>query len=435
MLALTFTCRALLLFLLTESVQTDRKPPFLITENMWPRGCVLDCHRGRHRAVCGSNGRLYKSLCAFQRAQCINTQLRLAPQTHCSDPVQTKCQLVRSQVLEARTLSSSFSPSSAVFVPECSSEGHFLPTQCHNQTGYCWCSMPDGKPVSGTTVLHVVPNCTDLITKLVQHTDTDSAAIEELTAPPFWVTILMNSEPKSNRSVRRPTDSPLTCERERSSLLSEIRSAFQDERFIPECTADGRYSPVQCHSATGYCWCVRVDSGRPLPGTSARNRIPDCTGAGEAPTDRKYKDKPLPGCPGARKKQFLKSLVRALQLEAEHAGTLSPHQASNSSPSTSPSSAPPSSPPSSSSSSLDVAASAAPEAEDSSGPEAVLRWFFIQLDVDSSGVLSEREARPLRQFLRRRLKPRRCAKKFAQYCDRDGDRGLTMEELKTCLNL
>lgn len=58
--------------------------PFLITENMWPRGCVLDCQRGRHRAVCGTNGRLYKSLCAFQRAQCINTQLRLAPRAHCS---------------------------------------------------------------------------------------------------------------------------------------------------------------------------------------------------------------------------------------------------------------------------------------------------------------------------------------------------------------
>lgn len=63
------------------------------------------------------------------------------------------------------------------------------------------------------------------------------------------------------------TDSPQTCERERASLL---RSAWLEERFIPECTADGRYSPAQCHAATGYCWCVRVDSGRPLPGTSAR---------------------------------------------------------------------------------------------------------------------------------------------------------------------
>uniref|UniRef100_A0A667XG47 Thyroglobulin type-1 domain-containing protein n=1 Tax=Myripristis murdjan TaxID=586833 RepID=A0A667XG47_9TELE len=48
------------------------------------------------------------------------------------------------------------------------------------------------------------------------------------------------------------------------------RSDDPPERFVPECTADGRYNPVQCHVATGYCWCVRADTGRPLPGTSAR---------------------------------------------------------------------------------------------------------------------------------------------------------------------
>uniref|UniRef100_UPI003AADE362 SPARC-related modular calcium-binding protein 1-like n=1 Tax=Centroberyx gerrardi TaxID=166262 RepID=UPI003AADE362 len=164
MLALTFTCRALLVFLLSESVHSDRPAPFLITENMWPRGCVLDCQRGRHRAVCGSNGRLYKSLCAFQRAQCVNTQLRPAPRAHCSDPGQSKCQLARSQALEASSQSSSggghVSPAAAIFVPECSPDGHFLQVQCHNQTGYCWCSTPDGKPVSGTSVLHLTPNCT-----------------------------------------------------------------------------------------------------------------------------------------------------------------------------------------------------------------------------------------------------------------------------------
>lgn len=95
-----------------------------------------------------------------------------------------------------------------------------------------------------------------------------------------------------------------------------------------------------------------------------------------------------------------------------------------------------STPPSSSSTSTttqNVASPAALEPVESSRPEVVLRWHFCQLDVDSSGVLSEREARPLRQFLRRKLKPRRCAKKFAQYCDRDGDRGLTLEELRVCL--
>lgn len=75
------------------------------------------------------------------------------------------------------------------------------------------------------------------------------------------------------------------------------------------------------------------------------------------------------------------------------------------------------------------------EAVDTSGPEVVLWWYFSQLDVDSSGVVSEREARPLRQLLRKRLKPRRCAKKFAQYCDRDGDQGLTLGELRVCLGL
>ncbi|XP_030007943.1 SPARC-related modular calcium-binding protein 1-like isoform X2 [Sphaeramia orbicularis] len=467
MLALTLTWSALLVLVVADRVQTqtqaqaqaqadrvqrDRTAPFLLTENMWPHGCVLDCQRGRHRAVCGTNGRLYKSMCAFQRAQCINSQLRLAPRSHCSGPRRSKCQLARAQALEATTYSSSggshLNPAAAIFVPECSSDGHFLSVQCYNQTGYCWCSTPDGKPISGTSVLQLTPNCTEHINGMVQTSEdlsptkdedgepgptVDSRKPSDLTAPPFWVTILRNSDPKVNRSVRRPTDSPQTCERERAMLLSQMRSVWQEERFIPECTADGRYGAVQCHVATGYCWCVRADSGRPLPGTSVRNRIPDCTGAETAWTDRRFREKPLPGCPGAQKKQFLQSLVRALELEAEHAGSLSIHHASPSPPS--------SPPPSSSPSRLDLLPSPpppltlTPEVVDSSRPEGVLRWHFIHLDQDSDGLLSEREARPLRQFLRRRLKPRRCAKKFSQYCDRDGDRSLTLEELRVCLGL
>uniref|UniRef100_A0A8C4Z6Q7 Thyroglobulin type-1 domain-containing protein n=1 Tax=Gadus morhua TaxID=8049 RepID=A0A8C4Z6Q7_GADMO len=273
--------------------------PFLITENMWTGGCLLDCQRGRHRAVCGTNGRLYKSQCSFQRAQCFNTQLRGGGHT---------------------------SPSAAIFVPECGTEGHFLPVQCHNQTGYCWCSTRDGRPIGGTSVLLQTPNCT---------------------GGSSWV-------PSSAFIVVYAQEdySPQTCERERRSLLAaaQVRSVRLDDRFVPECTADGRYHPVQCHVATGYCWCVRLDTGRPIPGTST-------------------------------------SLVRALQQEAEHAGKLPPPKF------------------------------------------GALRWHFERLDVDASGALSEREARPLRQFLRRRLKPRRCAKKFAQYCDRDQDRSLTLGEL------
>lgn len=81
------------------------------------------------------------------------------------DPSQSKCQLARTQALEASTHNSGghVHPAAAVFVPECHPDGHFLPVQCHNQTGYCWCSTADGKPVSGTSVLHVIPNCTGQI--------------------------------------------------------------------------------------------------------------------------------------------------------------------------------------------------------------------------------------------------------------------------------
>ncbi|KAM9441565.1 SPARC-related modular calcium-binding protein 1-like [Salvelinus alpinus] len=422
MLVFTFTCLVLLIILFSESIQTERSPPFLIPENMWPRGCALDCHRERHRTVCGSNGRLYMSLCAFQRAQCINTQLRMAPRAHCADSTQSKCQLARSQALESSVRSHT--------VPECGADGSFLQVQCHNQTGYCWCSTPDGKPVSGTSVLHLRPNCTGEggpSRPTADPSRTKSAA--GITAPPLWVTIRLNSDPKGNRSVKRPTDSPQTCERERAALMAEVHLLWQEERFIPKCSADGRYSPIQCHVTTGYCWCVRADTGRPLPGTSARNRLPDCSP--EEPhssqPDRSYRDRSLPGCPGTRKKEFLQSLLRALQLEVEQSGILSPHRVSDA-----PLSGPMSPPPSTSVPSLRVEVW---DMSDPGGEDEVLRWHFRKLDTDDSGVLSEREARPLRLYLRRRLKPRRCAKKFAQYCDRDGDRGLTLSELNACLGL
>ncbi|KAL0175118.1 hypothetical protein M9458_031086, partial [Cirrhinus mrigala] len=68
----------------------------------------------------------------------------------------SKCQLARSQALRASARSDSF----AVFIPECKADGTYTEVQCHNQTGYCWCSSPDGIPVSGSSVLHLRPNCT-----------------------------------------------------------------------------------------------------------------------------------------------------------------------------------------------------------------------------------------------------------------------------------
>ena len=37
--------------------------------------------------------------------------------------------------------------------------------------------------------------------------------------------------------------------------------------YIPQCEADGSFSPKQCDRATGYCWCVDENGGK-IPGTN-----------------------------------------------------------------------------------------------------------------------------------------------------------------------
>lgn len=46
--------------------------------------------------------------------------------------------------------------------------------------------------------------------------------------------------------------------------------------YVPQCTDDGKFTPVQCHGSTGYCWCVSV-YGVEVEGTRK--------GPGEGPID------------------------------------------------------------------------------------------------------------------------------------------------------
>ncbi|KAK7171438.1 hypothetical protein R3I93_003902 [Phoxinus phoxinus] len=418
MLALTFTCRVLLIFLLSNSVKMTNENQLLVLDKQWPGVCVLDCARGRRQAVCGSNGRMYKSLCSFQRAQCINSQLRMDTLSTCTDVLSSKC---RSQALRASARSDSL----AIFIPICKADGTYAEVQCHTQTSLCWCSSADGMPVGGSSVLHLRPNCTGQMSDIAQETDVELAQAKRgvpdpdprsvpavtagVTVPPFLETILLNSDPNGKRPVRRPSDSLKNCEHERMSLLAEADIQGSDERFIPECSADGRYKSVQCHSGTGYCWCVRVDSGRPIPGTSDRNQLPDCSSQDTHTLiiNNSYTETSLSGCSSVRKINFLKSLIEAFQQEVESVAPSSPYRTPESR--------------------LHVPPS----------PPSVhtLRLYFTLLDTDGDGVLSEREARALRVVLRRSLRPRRCAKKFLQSCDRNADRRLSSQELTSCLGI
>uniref|UniRef100_A0A3Q2TCT3 Thyroglobulin type-1 domain-containing protein n=1 Tax=Fundulus heteroclitus TaxID=8078 RepID=A0A3Q2TCT3_FUNHE len=52
--------------------------------------------------------------------------------------------------------------------------------------------------------------------------------------------------------------------------------------YVPQCDADGLYIPLQCHTSTGYCWCVNKD-GQERAGTRTPpgSQPKDCVKPGE----------------------------------------------------------------------------------------------------------------------------------------------------------
>lgn len=65
---------------------------------------------------------------------------------------------------------------------------------------------------------------------------------------------------------------PTKCVESRQRLL---RSPQRSGRYIPKCDQGGSYERVQCHSASGYCWCVGRN-GMEWPGTRQRGGRPAC---------------------------------------------------------------------------------------------------------------------------------------------------------------
>ena len=73
--------------------------------------------------------------------------------TSTTGPVKKHCELHRDEASAHMALGS--------FVPQCSAEGDYLPTQCHSSTGHCWCVDSGGEEIAGTRVLpgQTKPNC------------------------------------------------------------------------------------------------------------------------------------------------------------------------------------------------------------------------------------------------------------------------------------
>ncbi|KAL6256579.1 hypothetical protein P5V15_012689 [Pogonomyrmex californicus] len=186
-------------------------------------------------------------------------------------------------------------------------------------------------------------------------------------------------------------------ESDANDCISDRRSVLEDQKpkqniYIPQCMSDGRYHRVQCYS--GYCWCVYQDTGKPIPGTSSKDRSPNCN---PAPTP----SRPMKGCPELKKQLFLRDLMDLMQEKME--------TSSNDSNETT-------------------------VKWEASKEERIATWHFVMLDKNKNKVLERKEWKSFRTMVANNKQLRRCGKKLPKYCDINNDRRISMTEWLSCLN-
>ncbi|XP_055361834.1 SPARC-related modular calcium-binding protein 1 isoform X4 [Betta splendens] len=412
--------------------------------------CGTVCLRTQEKPVCGSDGRSYESVCELQKALCKDRTLTLAHRGRCrgknwgksdqlqvapaptstsegrdlelKDAGQSKCRAERNQALEQARRPQEF-------IPECNEDGTFAQVQCHTLTGYCWCVTSDGKPVSGSSVHNRTPVCSGNIREFMgTHAGTSGLSDDgskptptmethvppegdDITAPTLWIKQLVNKDNKQNNSTSRRQEKIPSCDQERQSALDEARQNPREAIFIPDCGPGGLYKSVQCHKSTSYCWCVLVDTGRPIPGTSTRFQMPECDGAARSrisDTEDPFQGRDLTGCPEGKKVEFITSLLDALTTDMV--------QAINS--------------PAPSGGGRFVEPEPSHTLE-----ERVVHWYFAQLDNNGSHDINKKELKPFKKYLKKKAKPKKCARKFTDYCDLNKDKAISLQELKGCLGV
>ncbi|XP_011483063.1 SPARC-related modular calcium-binding protein 2 isoform X1 [Oryzias latipes] len=383
--------------------------------------CNMECSGAPRKPLCASDGRTFTSRCEFLRAKCRDPQLEVI-----RGPCKDTSRCVAEKKYTEQQAKKLFPQ---VFVPVCNPDGTYSEVQCHSYTGYCWCVTPNGRPVSGSAVANKKPRCqgskqerattrepskavslqifsilnadeTGLVADLQPSTDDEDITLQY---PTLW------TEQVRSRQNNRTRTSSFSCDQELQSALEEVKHQKPDAVFIPDCAQEGLYKPVQCHPSTGYCWCVLVDTGRPIPATSTRFEQPKCDGNARAyppkPKDH-FRNRHLLGCPGAKKTEFLTSVLDALSTDMVHAVT--------------------------------DPASAGRMAEPDPNhtlEERVVHWYFSQLDKNGSGDIGKKEIKPFKRFLRKKSKPKKCVKKFVEYCDISNDKALSLQELMGCLGV
>ncbi|XP_059617873.1 SPARC-related modular calcium-binding protein 1 isoform X2 [Phlebotomus argentipes] len=189
---------------------------------------------------------------------------------------------------------------------------------------------------------------------------------------------------------RDANDGESDCLADRAAALDEQKSGTT-ALYVPECTPDGRYQRVQCYRSTGYCWCVHEDTGKNIPGTSTKDKKPQCD-AIYSPT------RPMKGCPEGKKLDFLKELKAYLKDEL-----------------------------------IGNANSATNTTKWNNEDEKLATLSFVILDKNKNKMWERREWKTFRELVMPIKSLRKCGKKLPRYCDVNNDREITLSEWLNCL--
>ncbi|XP_022832943.1 SPARC-related modular calcium-binding protein 2 isoform X4 [Spodoptera litura] len=208
--------------------------------------------------------------------------------------------------------------------------------------------------------------------------------------------IVRNSfAPDGSESEARREDEANDCLTDRQAVLDE-QKAGGAALYVPECTGDGRYARAQCYRSTGYCWCVHQDTGKPIPGSSVKDRRPDCDAAPQHAS-------PMRGCPEPMKSNFLRDLMSffvskmTTSINGTGPGDMVKWGASK--------------------------------------EEQAATWTYVMLDKDKNKALERREWKAFHQLISNVEPLRRCGRKLPRYCDVNHDTKISITEWMACLEV
>ncbi|KAH9502297.1 hypothetical protein Btru_073367 [Bulinus truncatus] len=193
------------------------------------------------------------------------------------------------------------------------------------------------------------------------------------------------------------------CVRERNEATEASRKNQNSDVLIPTCNPDGSYFQIQCHTSSGYCWCVTRE-GRHIAGTSSKERRPTCNvnrkkRKGRGGNTRKAKEE----CSTKDRQAFNTALIKVFKDEYDRANSVNTTTGS--------------------------------EDNEYGTEKAIVLWKFNELDKNKDGKLKFKEIRHFKKMVKKLIKPKPCAKEFLNFCDKKPDRTIEKPDWTLCLGV